>query len=362
MAPEHFPEHSQRKQTKQKLFYNKAQKIMTNKIYNGLLCFIVLSVCICFGSCTYDYFEDESNYVVYIPKADVNKRTDTYKINDVSILIYNDNLEKERYSYYPFDDNARTKLGNFNFKLFPGEHSVYCFTNIPEIDFSDIDTYNTSRFSLKQDENGYYEEPPVILLESKKPLIRFPGPVVIDTAWFERKYVGQICVAFKNLTNLNSALTFNNIKKVEILTKGAGVVQYLSEISDSINTRSSRNTVNDRMRLTSELYENPYKDFDFGFDNYYLPSLIPETEGGDTEPITLELNFIDQNDKIMNSLFVDLIDRKTNKAMILHMNETLLVTVDGNNIQVLHLDDPYDWDPNIQPGGNNTPNGNGTEI
>lgn len=335
---------------------------MTNRIYNGLLYFIVLSVCVCFASCTYDYFEDESNYVVYIPKADVNKITDTYKIDDVSILIYNDNLEKERYSYYPFDENARSRAGNFNFKLFPGEHSVYCFTNIPEIAFSDIDAYSTARFSLNQDENGYYEEPPAITLENRKPLIRFPGPVVVDTAWFETKYVGRICVAFKNLTNLNPALTLNNIKKVEVLAQGVGVVQYLSEITDISNTRSSKYNTNDRMKLTSQLYENPYQDYEFGFANYYFPSLVTSTSDAATEPISLELRFLNSNDQLITTpLVVDVINRTTNEAIILHMNETLVVAIDGNNIQILHLDSPYDWDPNIEPGGNNTPGG-GTEI
>lgn len=337
---------------------------MTQRIYNGLLSFIILFGCIYLTSCTYDYFEDETNYVIYIPKADINERTDTYKIDDVSILIYNENLEKERYSYNPFDDNARTKLGNFNFKLFPGEHSVYCFTNTSDVNFSDIETYNTAKFTLQQDESGYYMEPPAILLERRQPLIHFPGPVILDTAWFEKKYVGRICVAFKNLTNLNTALTFEKIKKVEILAQGVGVTQCLSDIkmADLENTRSSRFSLNDKMKLTAQLYENPYLDFDFGFANYYFPSLSPVEETGDTEYISLKLNFLDNNNDIISSLLVDLIDRTTNETIILHMDETLVVTVDGNNVQVLHLDNPQDWNPTIEPGGNNTPGGNGTEI
>ncbi|MDR1501826.1 MAG: hypothetical protein LBT43_05160 [Prevotella sp.] len=335
---------------------------MTNRIYSGLLYFI-LSVCICFApSCTYDYFEDESNYVIYVPKADMNTRTDTYKINDISIFIYNSNLEKERYSSYPFEDNARTRVGNFNFKLFPGEHSVYCFTNISGVNFSEIDAFSTARFGLKQNEEGYYEEPSVIFLESMKPFIHFPGPVVTDTAWFEKKYVGRICVAFKNMTNLNSSLTFSNIKKVEILAKGVGVTQYLSqiEITDPLDTRSSRNSIDDKILLTSQLSENPYPDFDFGFDNYYFPSLSPVD--GVTEPISLQLSFLDENNDIISTLAIDLIDRVTGEATILHMDETILVTVDGNNIQILRLEDPSDWNSDIESGGNNTPGGGGTEI
>ncbi|GAB6122714.1 hypothetical protein [Dysgonomonas termitidis] len=289
-------------------------------------------------------------------------RTDTYKIDNISILIYNNNLEKERYSSYPFEDNARTKLGNFNFKLFPGEHSAYCFTNIAGINFPEIETFSTARFELKQNESGYYEEPPAILLESKRPFIHFPGPIVTDTVWFEEVYVGRICIAFKNMTNLSPSLTFDNIKNVEILAKGVGVTQYLSqiEITDPLETRSSRYSIDDKILLTSQLSQDPYPDFDFGFDNYYFPSL--SAVDGITEPISLQLNFLSGNNNIISTLAIDLIDRLTGEAIILHTGETLLVTVDGNNIQILHLEDPSDWNSGIESGGNNTPGGGGTEI
>ena len=146
------------------------------------------------------------------------------------------------------------------------------------------------------------------------------------------------------------------------MAKGVGVTQYLSQIgiTDPLDTRSSRNSIDDRILLTSHLSENPYPDFDFGFDNYYFPSL--SAVDGITEPISLQLSFLNGNDNIISTLAIDLIDRVTGEATILHTNETLLVTVDGNNIQILHLEDPSDWNSNIESGGNNTPGGGGTEI
>lgn len=349
---------------------------MTNK--NKYTVNFILSaflVMMCFStSCTYDYFEDETNYVLYVPKADINKRTDTYKIDEVKLFIYNNSIvEKDIYTFSPFDNNARTKVGNYNQKLFPGEHNVFCFSNIKGLTFSDTQSYQLSHFSLSKisgssesSEEDYYQEPLGVLLDTKKPLIRFPGPVVVDTAYMEHRYVGRICFAFKNLTNLSSQLTFENIKSVETIAEGVGTVQYLSQITDSIHTRSTRMSENDKMKLTAKLFENPSQGFDFGFQNFYFPSLAyDQQEGGasDEQPISLLLSFRDAANKEIYSLRVDIVDRLNGyKPIILHMNQTLLVKVDGNDVQIITLTDPMDWNPVIDPNDNTNPGGGGLDM
>lgn len=330
--------------------------------YTTRLCLSSVLICLCLlSSCTYDYFEDETNYVVYVPKADVNRRTETYKVDDVRIFIYNTDLAKDRYSLHPFEDNARTMVGNFHFKLLPGMHPVHCFSNISGVDFSEIQSYNTAKFTLQKSEDGYYKEPPVILSEYVSPLIRIPGPLVTDTALFEHKYVGRICFAIKNLEVFNSKLTLNNIKKVEILASGVGTCQYLSQISDSINTRSSRSNANDKMLLTAKLYENPYLDFEFGFENYYLPSPDLSAEENLSEPINFKLTFFDANNQPIDFLHVEVTDANY-QPKILHMAETIMVTIDGKDVKVLTLKDLLDWNPIIEAGKDNTPGGGGTEV
>lgn len=330
--------------------------------YTIRLCFSSILICLCLlSSCTYDYFEDETNYVVYAPKADVNKRTETYKVDDVRIFIYNTDLEKHRYSLNPFEDNARTTVGNFNFKLLPGLHPVHCFSNFPGIEFSEIESYNTAKFSLQKSENGYYKEPPVILSEYLEPNIHFPGPLVMDTAWFEHKYVGRICVVFKNLERVDSKLSIDNIKQVELVASGVGTVQYLSNISDSLNTRSSRNNPSDKMLLTTKLYKDPYPGFEFGFENYYLPSPDLSSEGNSSEPINFEIRFIGDNNTIISTLHIEVID-DNQQPIVLHMAETLIVKIDGKDVQVLTLKDLLDWNTSIEKGEDNTPGGGGTEV
>jgi len=321
----------------------------------------VLSVLLLIPSCTYDYFEDETNYVVYVPKADKELRTETYSIEDLSIFIYNDGLYKEKYSHSPFAENARSMSGNFNFRLYPGSYNVYCFTNVEEVSFENLNTYNEARFDLQQLTDGTYEEPSAIYVERKTPTITFPGPVVIDTTLFERKYVGRICVAFKELTKLRPFLTYNNIKEIQIEASGIGVTQYLSALTDSVNTRSSRNNVEDKMWLIAETFEIEYKDFDFGIQNYYFPSPDLSVEGRENEPIVLKLSFVSQSGDILYIQSVRVAD-KTGKPIVLHMNETLVVEIDGNNIQVLSLDDPEQWNPQIEEEGNSGPGSGGIGV
>lgn len=335
-----------------------------NNIHKYTIRLCLSSVLICLfllSSCTYDYFDDETNYVVYAPKADVNKRTETYKVDDVRIFIYNTDLEKHRYSLHPFEDNARTTVGDFNFKLLPGLHPVHCFSNINGVEFTEVESYNTAKFSLQQSEDGYYKEPPVILSDYLAPTIHFPGPLVKDTALFEHEHVGRICVVFKNLQRFNTQLSLDNIKGIEVVAGGVGTVQYLSTISDSINTRSSRNSPGDKMFLYTKLYKDPYLDFEFGFENYYLPSPDLSAEGNSSEPINFEIRFIGDNNTIITVLPVELTD-ENQQPIVLHMAQTLIVEIDGKNVQVLTLKDLLDWNTSIETGKDKNPGGGGTEV
>jgi hypothetical protein len=337
---------------------------MNKDYYPQALCFLaILSILLFIPSCTYDYFEDETNYEVYVPKADKDLRTETYGIEDLSIFIYNEGLKKERYSLSPFAENARSKSGNFNFRLYPASYTVYCFTNVKEINFRNLDTYNEAGFDLQQSTDGYYKEPSAIYVEYKTPTIHFPGPVVSDTALFERKYVGRICVAFKDLIKLDPLLTQANIKNIQIEASGVGTTQFFPALTDSINTRSARNSADDKMLLNSDVYNHlDYKDFDFGIQNYYFPS--PDLYGeGREEPIVLKLRFFGQSGNELSSpLTIRVTDKKTGKPIVLHMNETLIVEVDGNDIQILSLDDPENWNPQIEEEGNSGPGGGGIGV
>lgn len=213
----------------------------------------------------------------------------------------------------------------------------------------------------KNADETYYKEPSAFYMDHDNPTIHFPGPVVYDTARFERLYVGRICVAFKNLSKIENSLTYSNIKKIEITASGVGVTQYLSAVSDSVNTRSARFSTDDEMKMIAEPFSVQYKDFEFGIQNYYFPSPDLRGEGRESEPIRLRLRFINQNNQSISSLNISVVD-SNNTPIVLHMNETLVVEVDGNNIQVVRLAKPADWNPVIESDDGSSPGSNGQRI
>ncbi len=292
-------------------------------------------------SCTYDYFEDETNYVVYVPKANADLITDEYRIEDIHIYIYNDEmLERQRKASFPFQENTRMKFGNFNFRLFPVSYDAFCFANTEGIHFYDMASRKAGRFGLTESSGGEYHYPDSFAsfsLEKLKPQINYPGPLEVDTAYFNKRYSGRICIAFKKITNLHSLLTYNNIKTVRIEATGVGTFQQMSLLTDSIHTRSSSYTPSDKVIMELTPYQNPFGDFEFGIDGYFFPSLSDR-------PISLWLDFLDNNGNSIYSFPVDI-------PNTLHMNETIYLGTDGLTVFILGINTPEQWNPEIVSGG-----------
>lgn len=90
-----------------------------------IVLFTGVAVLLSLASCTYDYFEDETNYQVFVPEV-LNKT-----VSDCRVLVYNDagTLVGARYATSPWDKDPRMEAGLFSFRLTPGEYKVYCYTN-----------------------------------------------------------------------------------------------------------------------------------------------------------------------------------------------------------------------------------------
>ena len=76
-------------------------------------------------SCTYDYFEDESNFIVYVPQIEDGTIDNFY----ISIHDSQGNHLVTRKFEAPFDKNELLKQGIIKFKLPRGDASVSCFAN-----------------------------------------------------------------------------------------------------------------------------------------------------------------------------------------------------------------------------------------
>lgn len=305
---------------------------------------ILLTGLIFFASCTFDYFEDETNYLVYVPKACAELSSDDYRIEDIRIYIYKETLVKQKAASFPFMENPRMKMGYFNFRIFPGSYSSYCFANTAELKFKDVESYHNALFGLSESENGEYHYPGSLAGFSVDVInsgIEYPAPAKTDTVLFNRRYSGRICVAFKELAELNPSLIYGNIQKVSIEATGVGIYQSLALLTDSIHTRSSRYTPLDKVMMEYIPYENPLEGYDFGIDGYFYPSLSDEGEG--SIPIILWMNFIDHNGNSIHSFPLDI-------SETLHMNQTIYVGTNGVSSGLIEIGGPEPWDPGIEPG------------
>ena len=80
-----------------------------------IVLFTGVAVLLSLASCTYDYFEDETNYQVFVPEV-LNKT-----VSDCRVLVYNDagTLVGARYATSPWDKDPRMEAGLFSFRLLP---------------------------------------------------------------------------------------------------------------------------------------------------------------------------------------------------------------------------------------------------
>ncbi len=302
---------------------------------------ILLTSLIFFTSCTFDYFEDETNYVVYVPKANVELTTDEYQIEDIHIYIYkNETLANLKKASYPFKESSRMRKGNFNFRLFPSTYDVFGFVNTEGFIWSKLASRQEGGFGLPESESGEYRYPSSFAsfsIEMLHPTIDFPAPLLTDTANFNKRYSGRICVAFEKLTNFNPLLTYSNISKIKVTATGTGTYQNMALLTDSINTRSGSYTSSDKVMMEFIPYENPFEEYEFGIDGYFFPSL------SDDSPITLWMDFIDNSGKTLHSFPLTIVET-------LHMNQTIYLGTDGIGTFELDINGPEQWDPEIVGG------------
>lgn len=307
-----------------------------------------------FASCTYDYFEDETNYVVYAPKANSELMTDDYRIEDIRIYIYNETIGRQKTASYPFQENVRMKSGNFNFRLYPGSYSTYCFANTAGIDFHETAALQDAQFGLPESPGNEYRYPASLaelFAEVKSPEIKYPAPIKIDTAYFNRRYSGRIFVLFERLAEINPLLTYSNLKEVKIEATGVGTYQSLALLTDSIHTRSSRYSPADKVTMECIPVEKPLEEYDFGIAGYFFPSL--NDEGGGNIPIILAMNFIGHDGNSIHAFPISLRDNSKNEAIILHMNQDIYLRTNGRSTFVLEIGGPEPWDPGIEGGDDN---------
>lgn len=91
-------------------------------------------------SCTYDYFEDETNFRLHVPQIENNE------ISRFCVVFHDANGKhiRTRLVEAPFDRDDLTKQGILRFKLFPGEYHITCFAEYAEGSISEGESFVNS--------------------------------------------------------------------------------------------------------------------------------------------------------------------------------------------------------------------------
>ena len=120
----------------------KTNTMKNHKILPGVLKISsILLIFLAYFSCTYDYFEDETNFELHVPQIVNGEITNFY----VAIHKENgDHLVTRRY-VYPFDQNERLRQGIIKFKLPRGNVRVTCFANYSDSLLTEGVPFNQSR-------------------------------------------------------------------------------------------------------------------------------------------------------------------------------------------------------------------------
>ena len=291
-----------------------------------IVLYTYITVCLSFTSCTYDYSEDETNYIVFVPEI-VDKT-----ISDCRVMVYNDAgvLVKARYASSPWDKDPRIAMGQFSFRLPPGAYKVYCYTNTDSLSFVDSPSLEQSAFTLKESAFGVsaYAQPPDLFFQKFTPSIAHSGYLYVDTLHAQR-YTGRITVRFKNFPGNVSEIT-----NVQLLAEGVSTKQHLKD--DTLATRLSTSDV----MYHSDKIPSQSDPRILEVDHRYFPSI-------QDEHIRLNFTFMNAGGGIVSSMPVEVTDKQTGAPLRLLHGQRIIIEIDSYTIVKISI---VGWNEDIQSG------------
>ena len=279
-----------------------------------------------YTACTYDYFVDETNYIVYIPEI---KDKD---VDDCRVMVYDKSgLLVGDKSTANMANDTKIPLGLFTFRLPVGDYKVYCYANTGGVAFSDENSHETSAFSMLGNETGdSYLQPSDVHFDILEHTVKHPGVLVTDTAAIER-YVGRITVRFKNFP-----FDVTNLASIDLLAEGIATKQYLKQ--DTLTTCIADTDV---MMHTDDLSTISLKDGVLEVDHRYFPSIENSYK-------TLNFGFFDSSGEQIARIPVGVADPDTYIPYRLYYGKRLIIEVDRYLITTIQL---VGWNEDIQTGG-----------
>lgn len=186
----------------------------------------IATICVAFislfSSCTYDYFEDEMNYKIYVPEFREKS------IKDCSILLWNiddNSLAGEWYSKTSAPQDALIRDGLFYFRLRPGNYKAHIIANLDSVNIFERTSFQDATFAFDANNQKVRLAPYPFKNDYVEREIKAIGQQIVDTAHISR-YPAQLIVHYHG-AGLNPSLcksirmTLKNVSTVHNISVGS---------------------------------------------------------------------------------------------------------------------------------------------
>lgn len=291
-----------------------------------IVLFAIVTIIISYTSCTYDYFEDETNYIVFVPE--VYDKT----VRDCRVMIYNEAgvLVGEKSATAPFDKDPRIQIGQFAFRLQqPGDYKVYCYTNTDSLTFAETGSFDRASFKMNLIEGSdNYMQPSDMYFQKLEHTVEHPAFLIVDTTDIKR-YTGRITVRYKNFPAYLADLS--KVEKIHTTAEGIGTKQYIK--LDTLTTRSGPTDVMSHFSTPLDRGADRIE-----IDNRFFPSIE------DTLSV-LNFELFDSNDERVINLSLEVADFDTQIPLRLLHGRRMIIEVDRYTIINVSV---VDWDADVQ--------------
>lgn len=306
---------------------------MRSIAFKILVCCLLLPA---LGSCTYDYFEDEMNYKVFVPEFKDKL------VTDCRVTVWNKAtgaLAGDIYARVGQTGNNVIDAGIFPFKLPAGEYKTSVVTNTDSVTFTDLDDLGFAAFSLNRKPGGLFKQPAMMHCDYIGRVIDQPSVLVCDTAHIYQ-YPAKITVRYRGNTVSDKKCTKAHMSLLNIGTS--------QPISLDTLTAGGNDRRCDYWFENLEPYPISAEGARFEVSGLLFPSVENETT-------RLQIEYKDAENAILGKYIISLTTKESKPLRFLHgehviidiYNEGITITLIGWNENIIGGDVDLNSGPSV---------------
>lgn len=154
---------------------------------------IGLAMLVTFSSCTFEYFEDEMNYKVYVPEFKQKL------VENCRVILWNTATGEKAGDIFAMSNQTEDNVleqGIFAFRVGPGSYRACVLTDVDSVGHYGTEDLQLSSFALDRKDNSVFKAPRSMLFDYIERTLIAQGQEVCDTAKVEL-YPAKLTVRYR---------------------------------------------------------------------------------------------------------------------------------------------------------------------